>query len=190
MPQVVPISEFSPELSDTLHQLGYDRARMIAALSIAAPAGTPTWSRIGATLRLAPHVARAAGPVLEHVRDSGQDQTYWDAVACVRTAVLARGVDFTRRAHAVEHDPRILDAATARWPALADLPTVAVRQWLLDRWACQYLQTIPATVVARTYKAPDYRDIVDAAVGDRAEIASLWSTWEPFVGEGAEDVAA
>lgn len=190
MPQVVPLSEFNHELSDALHHVGYDRARMFAALSAAAPAGTPRWARIGAPLRLPAHVAAKAGNVLKHIEDTGHAGTFWDAIDRTRTALATSGVDFQRRAQQVEHDPKVLAAATTRWPVLAEFPTSAVLQWLMDRWACQYVHALPPSIMPRTHKAPDYRDRVDEAVGSPGTIATLWKTWEPLVGGERGDVAA
>lgn len=184
LPQAVPASVFAPMLSDLLGDLGYDRARNVAAISLQARGGESAWPRIAHRMGLPGGIGRYAQLVISHLLINGTADQYWEAVDQARAAILRERIDFARRAQAVTGYGTGADAARARWPALTSFPDRAVKQWLLDRWACQHIGTLPAGLAGGAHAGlTDERVRVDEVMCEDVEISSFWKTWRWEVGE-------
>jgi hypothetical protein len=188
MPQVLPGSVFVPDVSDLLDDIGYDRARAVAAVSASAHAGERSWNSVARRLDLPVGVGQFAGRVLAQLERTGADGAYWAAIDTARRQLEATGINFRDRARLLLHGTAVLDCAIGTWPALAALPTDVVRQWLLERWACQYIATLPGGLDGhRSGNMPDLRDQVDALLAGQVDPATFWRTWNP---QGGADRAA
>ena len=183
LPQAIPMSLLPTDVADSLYVVGYDRARMIAALSVAAPHGRPSFSAVATSVGLPAYVGFAATKVLSYVELSGHADRYWESVAGLRRAVQRTGIDFRGRAQRIRDDDSVLHAAIEAWPALRTVRTDVLRNWLLDRWACQYHAILGPRRPGRSH---DDRPALDDLVAGSADVSRLWLDWNPLARADAD----
>lgn len=185
LPQVMPISAFTPDVSDPLGELSFDRARVVAAVAAAGRPGGKSWRRTAHRLGLPVNIGNFTRHVLIQLERAGTLDDYWDGIDHARGTVLAAGIDFTARVGAVTGGDEVVSAARDEWRVLRRLPDKTIRQWLLDRWACQYIAPLPADLSgAKSGAMDDRRSEVDAALVDAVDPGTFWSAWRPDEGAG------
>lgn len=185
LPQVIPVSAFTTDVSDPMGELSYDRARVVAAVAAAGRPGEKAWRRTAHRLGLPFNIGNFTRHVLVQLERAGTLDDYWDGVDHARGTVLAAGIDFAARVGAVTGGDEVVSAARDEWRVLRRLPDKTIRQWLLDRWACQYIGTLPAGLSgAKSGAMDDRRSEVDAALVDAVDPGTFWSAWRPDEGAG------
>ncbi|WP_156374075.1 hypothetical protein [Cellulomonas sp. Leaf334] len=183
LPQVVPISEITPDVFDALGLVPLDRARVLAAVCAAMPPDPAAWRDTAKALRLPVAIGAQAGHLAAYFEYMGADGPFWSAISRTRERIADRHIDFAERAARVLNDGSVVAAATTTWPAFATEPITAVRQWLLERWACQYIATLPGELAGRRNASPDSRDRLDRHVAGTIPVAEVWRRWPHDEGE-------
>ena len=179
MPQVAPASCLSTDITDVLDFVGPDRLRLLTAVAIAAPPGLTRWSKLAADMSLNAAVGGQLDRALRYLEWQGRLDQFWDAAGDVRAAVTARGIDYQERAHLLLDSDAVVNEALTCWPALREVPPATVRQWLLDRWAGQYVGQLPSGLDAQPQSFLDGRHNADAIVASDIDPDDLWATWRP-----------
>ena len=180
IPQVIPLSLLDDRVFDHLDFLPLDRARMVAAVCCAMPPGGTGWRATARRLGLPPALGARAADAVTFLERQERSDNFWRAIAELRSTVVRLGVDFRARAALVLGDDQLVANAIDTWPELGGMPASMVRQWLLDRWACQYIATLPGGLAGRRNAAGDTRADVDNTVAATSPVESIWSTWNPI----------
>ncbi|WP_282945846.1 hypothetical protein [Cellulomonas endometrii] len=178
-PQVIPLSEFGSPLRSHVDFLTLDRGRVLTAICAAMPPDNTAWGATAAALRLPTSLGRRASVLVSLLDHLERADAFWSAVEEYRARMTAREIDFEARAERVLRDDGALAAARRSWPPLANEAQDVLRQWLLERWACQYIATLPLGLAGRRTAMHDVRPRIDGLVAEVTPVEHVWNTWSP-----------